>query len=98
MSEKKRILVVDDDLDVVEQLEAVLGGAGYEVAAANSRQEAEDLLLTVRPDLAILDLMMEHMDAGFVLGHNLHRLYPGTPVILLTGVTAATGRPTEQTL
>jgi len=91
MSDSKTILVVDDDLDVVAQLEAILGGAGYEVATASGREEAEELLLTVQPDLAIVDLMMEHMDAGFFLAHNLRKLYPGTPVILLTGVRAVTG-------
>jgi CheY-like chemotaxis protein len=91
MSEKVNVLVVDDDPDVVEQLSITLKSEGYEVFAGSSQREAEDLLLTVRPDVAILDLMMEQMDSGFVICHYLKKLYPQTPVILLTSVTAATG-------
>jgi CheY-like chemotaxis protein len=41
--------------------------------------------------LAIVDLMMEEKDSGFVLSYQIKKLYPGTPVILLTAVTGATG-------
>ncbi len=91
MSEITNVLVVDDDPDVVEQLTVTLKSDGCKVFAGHSQQEAEDLLLTVRPDVAILDLMMEQMDSGFVLCHYLKKLYPDTPVIILTSVTAATG-------
>ncbi len=91
MSDKARVLVVDDDPDVVEQLTIALKGAGYEVFAGSSQKEAEELLLSVHPDAAILDLMMEQMDSGFVICHYLKNLYPDVPVILLTAVTAATG-------
>jgi len=91
MSDKKTVLVVDDDPDVMEQLQLVLGGAGYHVAAAGSEAEAEELLLSCRPSLAVLDLMMDHMDSGFVIAHAVRRLHPETPVILLTAVTASTG-------
>ncbi len=91
MSAKKRILIVDDDPDVVDQLTLALQGQGYEIVSAGSRAEAEETLLTVRPDLAIFDLMMEEKDSGFVLCHHLKKFYPETPVIMLTAVTAATG-------
>ena len=91
MNDKIKVIVVDDDPDVVDQLTLTLKGEGYEVHAGSSQQEAEELLLSVKPDLAILDLMMEQMDSGFVLCHYLKKLYPQTPVILLTAVTAATG-------
>ncbi|MFC1782073.1 response regulator [Planctomycetota bacterium] len=91
MSDNKKIMVVDDDLDILDQLEAILKTEGYEVLTASGEEEAESLLLTIKPDLVILDLMMEHMDSGFVLAHNLKKLYPATPMILLTSVSAATG-------
>lgn len=91
MSDKTKVLVVDDDPDVVDQLTITLKAEGYEVFAGSSQQEAEELLLSVKPDVAILDLMMEQMDSGFVICHYLKKLYPSTPVILLTSVTAATG-------
>ena len=91
MIAKARILVVDDDPDIKLQVETVLRGEGYAVESASSREEAEELLLGGKPDLAVVDLMMETMDSGFVLAHRLNELYPGTPVIMLTAVTAATG-------
>lgn len=90
MSAKKTVLIVDDDPDVIEQLTLTLETEGYEVVVAENEHQAEEALLTARPDLAIFDLMMEHMDSGFVLSHHLKKLYPETPVILLTAVTATT--------
>jgi two-component system, OmpR family, response regulator len=88
---KKKILVVDDDPDVLDQVTAVLSSAGYEVVCAEGQASAEEELLKTRPDLAIVDLMMEEKDSGFVLSYQIKKLYPGTPVILLTAVTGATG-------
>jgi DNA-binding response OmpR family regulator len=91
MSKGKRILVVDDDIDLLDQVSMLLERDGFEVVRAQGRVEGEEALMRVRPDLAVLDLMMEEMDSGFVLCHEVKRLYPGTPVIMLTAVTAETG-------
>jgi len=87
----KKILVVDDDIDLLEQVAFVLKADGFEVVKAQGQKEGEEALLTTIPDLAVLDLMMENLDSGFVLCHHIKRLYPGTPVILLTAVKSATG-------
>lgn len=91
MNAKAKILVVDDDPDIRNQVVFVLKAEGYEVLAAGTKDEAEELLLGHKPDVAILDLMMETMDAGFVLAHRISELYPGTPVVILSAVTAQTG-------
>ena len=91
MSEAKKILVVDDDVDFLDQVTMTLRGEGYEVVTAGSEDEAEEALLSAAPDLCVLDLMMEHQDSGFVLCHHIKRLYPGVPVVLLTGVRSSTG-------
>ncbi len=91
MSEQKNILVVDDDIDMLEQVALILKSEGYRVIKAQGQKEGEEALLTAIPDLAVLDLMMENMDSGFVLCHHVKRLFPETPVILLTAVKAATG-------
>ncbi len=91
MNSHKNILVVDDDIDLLEQVAFVLSSEGYNVIKAQGQKEGEEALLTTVPDLAVLDLMMENMDSGFVLCHHVKRLYPETPVILLTAVKAATG-------
>jgi CheY-like chemotaxis protein len=91
MQEQKKILVVDDDIDMLEQVAIILRAEGYQVIQAQGQKEGEEALLTTIPDLAVLDLMMENMDSGFVLCHHIKRLFPETPVILLTAVKAATG-------
>jgi len=99
MQEQKKILVVDDDIDMLEQVALILKSEGYQVIQAQGQKEGEEALLTAIPDLAVVDLMMENMDSGFVLCHHVKRLFPETPVILLTAVKAATGldfSPTSQ--
>jgi CheY-like chemotaxis protein len=91
MQEQKKILVVDDDIDMLEQVALILKAEGYQVIQAQGQKEGEEALLTTIPDLAVLDLMMENMDSGFVLCHHVKRLFPETPVILLTAVKSATG-------
>lgn len=91
MSAKQKILVADDDLDIVEQLSVILTSKGYEVATAASQRETEEVLLRFQPDLAIIDLMMEQKDSGFVLCHQIRKIYPDTRIILLSAVMAETG-------
>jgi two-component system OmpR family response regulator len=86
-----RILLVDDDEDFLFQHRIQLENAGFEVRTATTRGEAEALAAETAPDLAIVDLMMEEHDDGFVLAHHLKRAVPGLPVILVTAVTAETG-------
>lgn len=90
-NKKKQVLLVDDDPDILEQLSVMLQGDTYEVMTAQGQADAEEAILRGRPDIAIIDLMMENMDSGFVLSHYLKKIYPDTPVILLTAVTSATG-------
>ncbi len=91
MTLTKKILVVDDDIDQLDHVAMILKAEGYDVIRAQGQKEGEDAILTTIPDLAILDLMMENMDSGFVLCNQIKRLYPETPVILLTAVKSATG-------
>lgn len=88
---KNRILVVDDDIDLLLQMKVNLESAGYSVTTADSEKKAEELIETEKPDLAIVDLMMERMDGGFVLCYNIKKRYPGLPVIMVTGVARETG-------
>jgi CheY-like chemotaxis protein len=90
----KRALVVDDDLDVVVTVTAVLESAGYAVVSASSAREATALLPSLGPaDLAVLDLMMEESDSGVQVAQALRRR-PETarlPIVLLTAVAEKTG-------
>ncbi len=85
------ILLVDDDEDFLFQNRVRLENAGFRVVSAASRAEAEAAAATEAPDLAVVDLMMEHHDDGFVLSHYLKQANPGLPIVMVTGVTAETG-------
>ncbi|MBE0637486.1 MAG: response regulator [Bacteroidales bacterium] len=88
---KKTILIVDDDVDVLFQLRLKIEKFGFEVISADSQREGEKIIETLKPDLAIFDLMMENEDSGFILSYKIKKKYPDVPVILATGVTAETG-------
>lgn len=93
MSEKKKksILLADDDPDILFQVRHHLENWGYEVHAVESREEAERYLETECPDLAILDLMMEEEDSGFILSYKIKKCRPEVPVIISTAVAAERG-------
>jgi CheY-like chemotaxis protein len=61
------------------------------VVTADNQAEAEEILDNTKPDLAILDLMMEKDDSGFILSYKLKNKYPDVPVIISTAVSAETG-------
>ena len=88
---KKTILIVDDDFDYLIQQKMHIEGWGYHVITADNQLEAEEILNNTKPDLAILDLMMESDDSGFILSYKLKNKYPDVPVIISTAVSAETG-------
>jgi len=90
-TEKKTILLVDDDEDYVLQTRMQLESAGFAVVTAGSLSEADQRLAESNPDLVVADLMMEVLDAGFVFCHHVKKRNPKTPVILVTAVTSETG-------
>ncbi len=90
-AQNKTILLADDDLDFLTQMEIQLKAEGYDTVAVHGQAEAEQWLEDHRPDMAIVDLMMEHEDGGFALCYHLKRLAPDVPVIIVTGVANETG-------
>ena len=86
------ILLADDDPDYLFQMKFALEKAGFRIVTAETMDEAELSMEREQPDLAIFDLMMERDDAGFILSYRAKKKYPAMPVILLTAVTAETGR------
>ncbi len=86
MASAKQVLVVDDNVDVVESLSALLQCQGYETAAAHNGYEACDWVRDALPKAIIMDLGMPWMD-GFGAVRAIRRM-PGAeavPIIALTG-------------
>jgi len=84
-SGKARLLVADDEEDILKVLESRLCTAGYEVIKARDGKEALSLAVTEKPDMVITDVTMPQMD-GFTLVKNLRaRLETAAiPVVMLT--------------
>ena len=85
------ILIVDDDQDYLFQLQAKVRQFGFKTITADGQREAEHLIEKMKPDLAIVDLMMEKEDSGFILCYKIKKKYPDVPIIIATGVAAETG-------
>jgi two-component system response regulator GlrR len=84
MSESsKRVLLVDDDPDLLRLQGMRLTSAGYELTTANSGIEALSKVASFRPHVVITDLRMDGMD-GMALFEALHEQHSTLPVIILT--------------
>ena len=82
---RQKILVVDDEPDIVELIVFNLRAEGYDVITAANGREALDQARSALPDLIVLDLMLPEMD-GLTVCEILHHL-PSTapiPIIMLT--------------
>ena len=80
---KPKILIVDDDTDLLELLVIRLNAAGYKTDAVQSAEAALNYLDVSRPQLVISDMQMSGMD-GMQLFDHIHRTLPTLPVIILT--------------
>ena len=78
-----RILLVDDDTDLLRLLSMRLRSAGYQVTPAENAEKAMVQMAVIRPDLVITDLRMTGMD-GMRLFEAIHQRHPAMPVIILT--------------
>jgi len=86
-----KILIVDDDPDVVEATRLVLTKAGHEVAHANNVRDGHAALASQKPDLLILDVMMEEPDDGIAMAQDLRRKGFKKPILMMTSLDKVTG-------
>ena len=85
-----KILVVDDDKNLLELAKTRLAAANYSVTVALGQEEALEAVNNISFDLAIVDLRLADED-GITLMEKLHALFPGMPVIILTGHASVEG-------
>lgn len=86
-----RILVIDDDPDITFAVSLFLKKEGHEVRTAASRDAGMQALAEYKPDLMILDVMMEQPDDGIAMAQELRRTGHALPIIMLTSVGRVTG-------
>lgn len=81
----RKVAIVEDDFDQRENYADALQKSGYDVSTYANRSDALQGMRKNMPDLAILDIMLEHeMDGGFDLCRDLRALSPTLPIIFLT--------------
>jgi len=94
----KKILLVDDDVDLVETVAQALSYHGFEVEKAHSGRDGLKKILEYKPDLLVLDVMMENDTAGFEVANQLRNRrtesryseFADLPIILLTAINQVT--------
>lgn len=86
-----KILIVDDDADIVEAIQLVLEKEGYETALAYNRPEGMKQVEAEMPDLIVLDVMMDEPDDGIAMAQDLRRQQFDKPILMLTSVAKVTG-------
>ena len=93
-----KILIIDDDPDIVTAVQLTLENAGHKVVSAGSGKEGLEKVKSEKPALVILDVMMETHTEGFQLALILHspdpaselRQFKDLPILMLTAIHSTT--------
>ena len=83
MSEKRRVLIVDDDRDIVTIVSTILGGRGWDIKAAYNGREALEAVTLSKPDIILLDIMMPEMNGIEVL-KRIKKIDTDARIIMIT--------------
>ena len=87
------ILIIDDDPDIVEAMRVVLESKDHRVDSSKSGEEGLKKAEAGKPDLIILDVMMETMSKGFEVARDLKKSQTNknVPILMLTAIKERTG-------
>ena len=93
--DKPKILIIDDDADAVDLIRIALEANNYDVFSAGNGTEGLKLVKEIRPDLIILDVMMDTATEGFQISYQLrskdpkseYREFSQTPIIMMAGIS-----------
>lgn len=89
-----KILVVDDEPQIIRVLQIALERKGHQVLTAGSKEEAEAVAIANKPDLILVDVMMPEGTEGFHLVWKIRQMedeaLSGVPIIMVTGIHETT--------
>ena len=85
------IVVIDDDPDILDASSLVLKSKGYDVLITTNPNDGYKLIKEKKPNLIILDVMMDEPDDGFFLAQKLRKEKVTTPILMYTSVSKAIG-------
>ena len=90
---RSKVLIIDDDVDIQDVMAAILEQEGLEVHSAEDGTEGLAKAKEIKPDLIILDVMMNSQDEGFQTAYQI-KADPGlaqVPIVMITSVSKVTG-------
>lgn len=83
---KHIVLCIDDDTDLLDSMRIILEGGKYLVETASSAEEGLKKYKRTKPDVVLVDLMMEEVDAGTTFVRDIKALGPTPPIFMLSSV------------
>ena len=89
----EKVLIIDDDVDMVKSMESILTSKGYEVLSACDGASGVEVAKKEKPDLIILDVMMAHSTEGFDTSRTIKKdeNLKDVPILMLTAIKQETG-------
>ena len=93
---RAKILVIDDDPDFLDAITPILQSSLYQVVTATNPEEGKKKIFSDKPDLILLDIMMDSLFDGFSLCHSIKtskefKEFKDTPIIFVSAVKEKTG-------
>lgn len=85
------IAIIDDDPDILDASSLVLKSKGHDVITANNPNDGYKIVKDKKPDLIILDVMMDEPDDGFYLAQKFRKEGIAIPILMYTSVSKAIG-------
>lgn len=84
---KGKVLIIDDDRDIVETTGALLEFEGFEIQSADNVEEGIGMIDTVKPDVVLLDIMFpEKKTRGFEAAAEIKEKHPELPILAFTAI------------
>jgi CheY-like chemotaxis protein len=94
MAERKKVLVIDDNPDIIENTRIVLETKNYQVHGASNGKQGLNMIKKIKPNLIILDVMMNNLTEGFEVAQELraptpnpeYAEYRSIPILMVTSI------------
>jgi CheY-like chemotaxis protein len=84
---KSKVLIIDDDKDILETTGALLEFEGYEIHSADTVEDGISMIDTVGPDIILLDIMFpEKKTRGFEAAAEIKEKHPALPIVAFTAI------------